>query len=247
MSGENAGGAEGQGGAEGKVFPEGGEQGGEGEGKPTEGGEGKPTEGKGEGEGEGEGDGPFGKEGAEAEGEGEPKGEKPQLPEKYELKDAEGKVLELPEAEAQRVDKLFRDLGLSQEQAQKLATYDLERAAAFEGNQIKELAQYKADLLQQSKADKEIGGPEFSASARFANQVFGKWGTPALAKLLKETGMANHPEILRVFSRVGRAIGEEGLRGKGRKDTPSESEAAELRKLYPSMYNEDGTPKSATG
>ena len=49
--------------------------------------------------------------------------------------------------------------------------------------------------------------------------------------MLKETGYGNNPDVLRIFARVGRALGEDQLIGKG---GGAENKPLEDR-MYPNM------------
>jgi hypothetical protein len=38
-----------------------------------------------------------------------------------------------------------------------------------------------------------------------------QFGTPELKAALEQTGMGNHPELVRLFAKVGKAMGEDSL------------------------------------
>jgi len=62
---------------------------------------------------------------------------------------------------------------------------------------------------EQARADKEFGGAQLKDNLVIANKALGQFGTPELVSLLKETGLGNHPEIVRAFYRAGKAISED--------------------------------------
>jgi hypothetical protein len=104
-----------------------------------------------------------------------------------------------------------KELGLSQEQAQKLV--DLQT------NVLKQSAEAQQEAWNgilkgwhdESKADKEIGGAGFDANIALAVKTLTKFGTPELRAALDATGTGNHPEFIRLLVRVGNAIGEDKL------------------------------------
>lgn len=56
------------------------------------------------------------------------------------------------------------------------------------------------------KADPELGKAENLATAKKAIDTF---GTPELRDLLNSTGMGNHPEVIRLALKIGKAISED--------------------------------------
>ena len=103
---------------------------------------------------------------------------------------------------------LAKELNLSQEQAQKLIdlqSRDLAKAA--------EAAQERWDVLKtewadSAKSDTEFGGQNFDANVGLAKQALDQFGTPELKEALEVTGTGSHPEIIRFFYRVGKALKE---------------------------------------
>jgi hypothetical protein len=126
---------------------------------------------------------------------------KPVTPEKYEFKAPEG--VELTPEVLGEFEGVARELGLSQEAAQgvvekmglKIAAGQMARAEAA-----------KAEWAESSKTDKEFGGDQFSENLAVAKKAVEAFGSPALSKLLADTGLGNHPEIIRAFYRAGKQI-----------------------------------------
>ena len=126
-------------------------------------------------------------------------------PEKYELKlpdqsPVDPKRLEAIAAEAKAAN-------MTQEQAQSL----VER----EHRMMTDLIQSHQDRIngwmKESIADKEIGGPEISRNIEMAKRLVDTFGSPLLKKQLEDSGMGQHPELLRLFVRLGKAYGEDRL------------------------------------
>ena len=84
------------------------------------------------------------------------------------------------------------------------------------------------------QCDTEIGGPQMAANLARAREVMRTFGSPALRELLDESGLGDHPEVVRFFVRIGKAVGEgnyvAGSGGVSKPLTPAQ-------KLYPNMNN----------
>ena len=128
-------------------------------------------------------------------------------PEKYEFTMPEG--MELDTALAEKVDPVLRELGLSNEQANKLASTFAEYRASESQRQSDAYTQQVEEWGQQARDDKEFGGAAFEKNVAAAQTAIGKFGTPELKTLLAD-GLGNHPELIRFCVRVGKAIGEDG-------------------------------------
>lgn len=174
-----------------------------------------------------------GKEGADGKKDGEgKKDDKPAgAPEKYEdFNLPEGITVDAVAIEGFKG--LAKELGLTQEAAQKLVDFQ----AANEAAQVKKIGEFwdkqASDWLAEAKADKEFGGAKFDESVAAANAALKQFGTPKLIEALQTYGMGNHPEVIRAFARVGQAIQNDKL-VPGGKDVSKPTSAAEA--LYPSM------------
>lgn len=105
---------------------------------------------------------------------------------------------------------LARELNLSQANAQKLVTAHTQAFQNFKESQENAYATQIKAWREASAADKEFGGASVDANAAIAIKALQQFGTPELTKYLHETGLGNHPEIVRAFYRVGKALGEDG-------------------------------------
>lgn len=160
---------------------------------------------------EGEGEKPdAAKTGDEKDGEKEGDKKPEGAPEAYEFKAPEG--AELDKDAVAQFEPIARELNLSQEQAQKLV--DL-----YGSKVMPQLMKQQADTWQKqvadwgtaAKDDAEIGGDKFDGNLTRAKQAMDKFATPQLREFLETTGMGNHPELIRVFVKVGAAMSEDSL------------------------------------
>lgn len=127
-------------------------------------------------------------------------------PEQYEFKLPEGVEGLETDPEAQKeFAAIAKDLNLSQKAAQQL--YELgakNQAKSFKVLQEK-VEQTRNDWAVQAKADKEFGGDQIDANLAVARKAL-ELGTPELRQVLNDTGMGNHPEIIRWMYRVGKTL-----------------------------------------
>lgn len=153
------------------------------------------------------------KSGEEQKPDGEKKQEekKPEgAPEKYEFKTAEGQQLDA--AALEQFEPIARELNLTNEQAQKMVDlYGTQILPMVQKQQAeawqKTTEQWAADV----KADKEIGGDKLTANIGVAQRALETFGTPDLKEYLNASGLGNHPELIKVFVKVGKAMSEDGM------------------------------------
>ena len=90
---------------------------------------------------------------------------------------------------------LFKELNLSQEAAQKLVSL-----------QAQQMVDTRNSWYAASQADTEFGGQNLKANLETAMRAVDAFGTPELKRLLVDTGLGDHPEVIRMFFRAGRAL-----------------------------------------
>ncbi|HAT4984422.1 TPA: peptidase [Serratia marcescens] len=131
------------------------------------------------------------------------KEKKSAAPEKYEFTPPEGQELD---ANALAVfEPIAKELGLSQEQAQKL----VDIYPQIQQQQAEAWSKQVADWGEQVKADKEIGGDKFNASVGAAQRALDQFGNPELREYLNASGLGNHPALVRFCAKVGKAMAED--------------------------------------
>lgn len=117
----------------------------------------------------------------------------------------------LSEADRERIESYAKDQGLSKEAAQKLVEQESQaRDEYFEGlqTQHKEMVGKWAESI---KTDKELGGENYAKNIELAKRVAHKFGTEKFLHDLDASGYGNHPEVVRVFARIGRAMSNDEL------------------------------------
>lgn len=135
---------------------------------------------------------------------------KPVVPEKYELKAPEG--IKFDNATLEKVAADAKALGLTQDQAQALLERDLKAASSWEQAQIEDLKkQTDEEWPKLVQSDKELGGDNYSKNVELAHRTIAKFGSEQFVQDLKASGFGNHPELLRTFFRIGKAMAEDSI------------------------------------
>lgn len=198
----------------------------------------------GDGKGEASQENKGGEEGAKKEGETKADDKKaddkaaPKAPEKYELKPGEGVKLS---ADVQtKFEAIARELDLPQEAAQKMLDLAPELNKMYASN-LEEVAQATSTKWhEETRNDKELGGDNYDSTMALVAKTRDAFATPELTALLQRfdakknpngTGLGNHPEVIRLFARIGSRISEDG-KFVGGNTTPNQGAAAPADKLY---------------
>lgn len=136
--------------------------------------------------------------------------DKNKVPDNYDLKLPENSLLT-----KDRLDKIAliaKERGLSNEAAQQLVDDHDQLIAEHEEAKLKTVEDMQKSWLSTAQADKEIGGEKFKENAELAKRVLAKYGTPEFNAMLQNPKLGlfgNHPELVRVFVRIGREMSED--------------------------------------
>lgn len=165
----------------------------------------------------------------EASTEDEPEG----APETYEWDIPEG--VELADEYRSAFEDAARDLNLPQEKAQGVLSSLLDGMAKAQERQSKE-------WMEAAKADKDIGGDKLQETLGVAQKAMDRFAPESLrAVLTGPSGLANHPDVIRMFHDIGKAISEDAYVGPGKgNDLSGLSPAERAQRLF---YND---PKKQT-
>lgn len=157
------------------------------------------------------------------------------VPEKYELA-LEGVTLD--PALVTAADPVLRELGLSNEAANKLmpiAKQMMDQATADIGRQLQDMgAATRKEWHDAYVADPEIGGVNRTQTETLSAKALDAMGYTAghpFRTLLNDSGIGNHPDMIRAFRRLGEMVGEEGTFLRADVAAPKSKSAAE--RLYP--------------
>ncbi|SNR73743.1 hypothetical protein SAMN05192560_0777 [Methylobacillus rhizosphaerae] len=134
--------------------------------------------------------------------EGKPEG----APESYDFKAPEGQAFD--EGVISAFSEVAKELNLSQDNAQKVLD---KMAPVIQQQQVQQLSQARAAWVETVKADKEIGGDKLNENLAIAQRGIKHVGSPELTTLLNESGLGDHPEVIRTFVRIGKLFSEDGF------------------------------------
>lgn len=171
---------------------------------------------------------------------------RPGAPEKYDLKIADalaekGVTFDTDAFEA--VEPVFRELGLSNDEAQKFVDSYAEKvlpklAERSDAAMLDRAKTQRKEWLDAAKADPEIGGENHDAAMTAVAKAFDHYGIKkgeGVRQLLDESGLGNHPDLVRFMARVGRDLAEGAFE---RGDPVPQPKLPEQR-----MYGDEFQPK----
>ena len=124
-----------------------------------------------------------------------------------------------------KASELFKEIGLTQEQAQKLVDFQTNSYTA----EVEKTQQAWSDQMDQwskeSKADKEFGGQGLKDNLVKAKAGMDAFGNTEFKDMLEVTGIGNHPEMVRFLVKLGKEVSEhnvlQGNKGGGAPKTAS--------------------------
>lgn len=143
------------------------------------------------------------------------------LPEKYELKVTDQSLFE--PAYLDQFQAYAKEHKLTQDQAQQILDREASAISEYAKRQQSEFSSVQTQWVESCKKDPEIGGDNFKASVELAQRALEKYATPSFVQDLNNSGYGNHPELVRIFARIGRAMSEDKLVSSGSVSSGSKS------------------------
>jgi hypothetical protein len=143
----------------------------------------------------------------------------------YDLGLPEG--VDVDQAAADDLISIAKEAKLEPAVVQRLASV----AVAMQQRAAEQHAAMTAAWVNDVKADPDIGGDKLPEALGFARKALDAFGTPELRSLLDQTGLGNHPELVRAFVKAGKAMSDDGFVS-GRSHIAEQDVA---KKLFPSM------------
>jgi hypothetical protein len=169
------------------------------------------------------------------------------VPDKYELKLPDNAGVNT--AIVEKTAAIARELGLSQDNAQKTLTFVAQEAAAEVAVQLAaweppsdtnkeggaKWREQEEGWRAASLADPDLGNgkPEqLQANVTLASKVVGKFGDKDLAGFFEKSGLGSNPATLRFLSKIGKAMSEGSLVISDRAVVKDDSEEAKANRIY---------------
>lgn len=149
---------------------------------------------------------------------------------KYELKAPDGSPL--APADVEKVASLAKEAKLAPEVAQKVLEAQSRMVTEYRDRLVTEFQKTSQQWVSDLKADKEFGGEKFNETVESAKRAFHAYAGPELVKLMNDTGYGNHPEVLKMFARIGAGLKEGRFVSGGQ---PVVAQKGPANKLYPNM------------
>lgn len=149
---------------------------------------------------------------------GEPQGQPGQQPQQNDTGEAktspESYVLDLPNFQGSPEDLAFvTEMAQQSGLPAKEASEFLRRSEIYQTILQEKTAEAWAEA---SRTDPEFGGAQFDANLAVAKRGYNMFASDGLKSLLEQTGYGNHPEVLRIFHKIGKMMGEDNIVGGGR-------------------------------
>lgn len=150
---------------------------------------------------------------------------KVEIPEDYELAMPEG--IELDKAAAEEFTALAKELKLDQATAQKFADVGAKMAQ----RQVEAHAKLVESWTESVKTDKEIGGDKLPENLGIARKAIDAFGSDSFKAMLNQSGLGNHPEVVKFAYKVGKAISEDRFVTGGAMTAETDT----AKKMFPNM------------
>jgi hypothetical protein len=137
-----------------------------------------------------------------------------EVPESYTLTFEEG--VQVDQSMVEAATPVFKELGLSQDAAQKLASfyYEQQKAQAEKGwnDFTKMVEQREEKWLTEIQTDPDFGGPKFDASRLRVGKLLDKFDTgKEMEKFLIEEGYSGAAPIFKVLARISQHFDDDDL------------------------------------
>jgi hypothetical protein len=176
---------------------------------------------------------------AEGEAAKEGEGEQQQgAPEEYaEFTVPEG--FELDQEVGAKFSEMARGLNLTQEQAQGLVGLQNELMQKYEDQRQESLTQaleaQRNRWADEIRNDPEVGGAQFDSTVQTAMKAMQAFGSDDLRQLLNESGIGNHPAVVKLFHKIGKGMSEDTMVQPGTQSSTERPEPRAADVLFPNI------------
>jgi len=149
---------------------------------------------------------------------------RPEKPDGYDFGDDEGVLDDFRE--------FAHQTGLSQDQAENILNLFGDIQEEEKTQRVKEIE----DLALDTKINlQKEWGNKYEGKIDMATRAFAQFSSPELKSIMNETGLGNHPEMIRAFSKIGEILGEDSLvvgTGMGSTQFSPQQARVEIQNLY---------------
>lgn len=148
-------------------------------------------------------------ESKEAEAKKDVEGDKPKEEVKYDLKLPEG--TELTKTAVDEIVAFAKEQGLSQEAAQKLVDREHSALNQLKQTQQQQFEQKREEWWKAVESDVELGGENLKKTSEYSRQALERFAPESLKTFLAESPFGNHPDLVRLFANIGKAMQGDSL------------------------------------
>lgn len=150
---------------------------------------------------------------------------RPEKPDGYVPKLPEGLTEDkLDKARLDTWRKEMHEAGIPKVAAERL----LSKYLADEQTAIKAAQEQQAKALEQNELSiKQEFGVKFDEKVNYARWAVKEFGSDGLLQMLDQTGLGSHPEVVKLFAKIGESLSEDKARGTGVKTFGSSPEQAQ--------------------
>lgn len=127
-------------------------------------------------------------------------------PDSYEFKPGDGVVFDGAVIDA--FSEVAKELNLTQDHAQLVLD---KMAPVLQQRQVEQITAARGEWVNAVKADKEYGGDKLDENLGIAKRALNQFASDEFKGLLNQSGLGDHPEVLRLFYRVGLSMSEDGV------------------------------------
>lgn len=128
---------------------------------------------------------------------------------KYDLKLAEGAMLD--QAYVEQFSQFAKENKLTQEMAQGFLNREQNLLNSYVQKQQQEFEATQKAWVAEIEKDPEIGGEKLKENVELAHRALKQFGSEKFLSELEQTGYGNHPELVRVFAKIGQLIKEDKM------------------------------------
>ncbi len=165
-------------------------------------------------------------------------------PEQYELdaqvpEDAPQELKDAAEQDTEKFKEVARELGLSNDAAQRLLQFDAERQA----NMAETLQQHAdAQINQELESYKQERGDAFTDDVNNARAFMQAFADEGVRSWMDETGLGNHPKLISMLAQAGKMLQEHEVI-QGAKSVPGSTGSSIADRLYsaPPINKQEGS------
>lgn len=115
------------------------------------------------------------------------------------------------ESDLASIKEYAKEHGLTNKQAQALVEKQNKTVSEYVERQVEayktEIAGYEGAI----KADKEMGGTNYNRTVELSNRALNGLASEGLINKLNESGMRNHPELVRFLAKIGSHLSDDQM------------------------------------